>query len=124
MPGPDPLCGHQPFGGTGRWHPDVGHHEIRLLFIDEAGELLPVAGLAHEREAVVTQDAGDALPEQNGVVGEDHPKWPLSRIRAEGPRRVLALGYHTDDRHRSVDMLQPHRRAILEDDAVDTTGQV
>jgi hypothetical protein len=64
----------QALGGVGRGHADVDHHQLGWLRVDEGQELAGVAGLAGHLEAGAFQEAGQALSEQDVVVGQDHPQ--------------------------------------------------
>ena len=55
----------------GRWHPDVGDHDIGLVLAHLAEELLRVAGLADNEEAGVFEHAYDTGSQQEGVLGHD-----------------------------------------------------
>ena len=63
----------QAFHGVTGWHPDIDHHQVRHVVADQHQELLAVTCLRHDLEARAIEQAGQALAEQDVVVGEDHP---------------------------------------------------
>ncbi len=70
MLGADGLGGFEPFEGVGRWHPNVDDDDVGLLLADQGEEFDRVSGLADHVEAGFAQQGGDALAEQDGVIGE------------------------------------------------------
>ena len=61
-------------GGVGRRHPDVDHHQVGLVAGDQRHQLGAVPGLADDLEAGALEQAGQALAEQDVVLGQDHPQ--------------------------------------------------
>jgi hypothetical protein len=51
-------------------HADVDQDEVWLVLADEGEELLGVAGLPHNLEARPLEQAGEALAEEDVVIGE------------------------------------------------------
>ena len=64
-----------------RGHSDVDHYQRRRLLMNQGQQLGAVAGLPDDLESGAPEDAGQALTEQNVVLGQDHPQ----------PARVLAI---------------------------------
>ena len=52
-------------------HPDVGHDDVGLMRPDLLEQVVAVARLGDHLEALVPEDAGDALSEQDVVLGDD-----------------------------------------------------
>jgi hypothetical protein len=50
-------------------HPDVHHRELRLLLPDDLDKLLGVADLPDDLEPGAVQQAGQALAQQDVIVG-------------------------------------------------------
>ena len=64
-----------------RGHSDVDHYQRRRLLMNQGQQLGAVAGLPDDLESGALEDAGQALTEQNVVLGQDHPQ----------PAHVLAI---------------------------------
>jgi DNA-binding NarL/FixJ family response regulator len=61
------------FGGMVRRHPDVHDGQLRLMLPDQRDELRPVTGLPGHDEAGPLEQAGQALPEEDVIVGQRDP---------------------------------------------------
>ena len=62
----------QALGGVGRGHADVDDRQVGRLVGDQGQELGGVAGLADDLEPGAFHEAGEALAEQDVVVGQDY----------------------------------------------------
>ena len=58
---PDQPGGVESLAGVGRWHADVGDHEVRSHGPHQSDQLLTVAGLADNFESGALQQARQAL---------------------------------------------------------------
>ena len=68
------MRGAQALVGVGRRHPDVDDRDVGLVGADLAQQVLGVAGLAGDLEARLLEQAGEALAQEDGVVGDDDAK--------------------------------------------------
>ena len=68
----------EPLGRPGRRHPDVDHGHVRPGLADQLDERGAVAGLAQHLPAGPLEKAGEALAEQDVVIGQDDPQ-PVHR---------------------------------------------
>ncbi len=60
--------------GAGRRHADVGDHDVRLAALDDVEQLGQVGRGADQLEVLVRRDQpGDALPQEDVVLGQRHP---------------------------------------------------
>ena len=66
----DGAGGVEPLSLLRRRHPDVDHRQVRLVLADQRKELLGIAGLTHHLEPRPLEQAREALPEQDVVIGE------------------------------------------------------
>src|SRR5262249_26001019 len=64
----------QPLGGVAGRHPDVRHHQVGCGLADHREQPRAVAGLPHHLEAGALEQAGQALPEQDVVLAQNHPR--------------------------------------------------
>ena len=60
-------------GGMVRRHPDVHDGQFRFMLPDQRDELRPVTGLADHDKSGPLEQAGQALPEEDVVVGQRDP---------------------------------------------------
>ena len=67
----DLLRRAQSFVGLGRRHLDVDDRDVGLVRADLQQQILGRAALADDLESLALEQAGDALAQQHGVVGED-----------------------------------------------------
>jgi hypothetical protein len=65
--------GAQPFVGEGRGHPDVGDHQVGGMRSDGSLEGLGVAHRGCGLEAEPFEQPGQALAQQDSVLGQDYP---------------------------------------------------
>jgi signal transduction histidine kinase len=89
---PDPAGGLDPLGRLGRGHPDVDDHQVRVLPAHQSEQRSGVAGLPDDVEPGAGEQAGEALPQQDVVVGDDDPGCGWGRSR--GRRRLGRGGSH------------------------------
>jgi hypothetical protein len=79
---------------------DVDQHQVGKVLVDQVEKLLGVAGLAEDLHAGAVEQAGQALAEQDVVVGDDHPRLAhretsrprLSSLDARSAPRLSASG--------------------------------
>ena len=72
----DLLRGLEPLVRVRRRHPDVDDGDVRGVAPHLQHQLVRVAGLTHDVEARLLEDARDALTQEDGVVGEHHAHGP------------------------------------------------
>jgi hypothetical protein len=111
---PDLVGGDEAFVGPGGGHADVDYRDVGLVLGDYGEQCVGGAGLGGDLDACVSEDAGESLAEDGGVVGEDYAhgiaawrcvprpgglssgSWPLrawtrsARPRSPEPRAVSA----------------------------------
>ena len=68
----DPQRGAQAVVGVGRRHADVDHRDVRLVRPDLADEVVRVPRLAHDVEAMIAEEPGDSLAQQDRVLRDDY----------------------------------------------------
>ena len=66
----DLACRPDPFVGTGRRHPDVGNHDIRLEGFDSVDELVVGLDGGEQVEARLLEQHRDALSDDEAVLGK------------------------------------------------------
>src|SRR5512132_281426 len=81
----DLLRGGDPLVGVGRGHLDVDDGDVRALELDAAQEARSVLGFPHHVEAGVGEEAGEPLPQEHGIVGDDYPHGISARILTPPP---------------------------------------
>ena len=86
MPAAQLARGLEPFVGVRRRHADVDDGDVRRLVLHLAEELLGVAGLADHLEPRLGEEAGDALPKEDGVVGDHDPHGISALSTVPNPR--------------------------------------
>ena len=89
MSGADLLRGAEPFVGEGGRHADVDHGDVGRLGCDQPDELLGGGGLGEHVDALVGQQSREALADDDGVVGEDHPHGIAAVIRVPPPEGAV-----------------------------------
>ena len=82
---PDLLRGDQSFVGVGGRHADVDDGDVGGVGGDVLEELVGVAGLGDDVDPAVGEEAGEALADDDGVVGEDHPHGIAAVTRVPWP---------------------------------------
>jgi hypothetical protein len=66
---PDPLV------GEARGHPDVGHHHVRAVAGEQGSQRGQVgASTDHLEVRLLVNDEPNALPNEQGVLGDRHPQ--------------------------------------------------
>jgi hypothetical protein len=71
--GPDQAGRVKPLGGIIRRHPDIHDGQFRLMLPDQRDELRPITALADHDKPGLFEQAGQALPEEDVVVGQRDP---------------------------------------------------
>ena len=64
----------QPLGGVRGRHPDVGHYQIGPGLTGQRKQLCAVTCLPHHLIAGAVEQTGQALAEQDIVLGQHHPR--------------------------------------------------
>ena len=96
--GADRLGGAQTLVGVGRRHPDVDDRDVRLVLADGGEQLRGVAGLGDDLEAGLGEQAGDALAQEDRVVGQGDPEGHGAAIERPDRRAgQLVLGDEPED---------------------------
>ena len=71
--GPDHTGRVEPLGGMIRRHPDIHDGQFRLMLPDQRDELRPITASADHDKTGLFEQAGQALPEEDVVVGQCDP---------------------------------------------------
>ena len=101
--GADRLRRLEPLGRVRRRHPDVEHHQVRRARADEPQQLRRVSCQTGDFERRPSEQAGDALAQQDIVVGDHHPNVLHDGGRHSDIRRARHLWVHpgrSDDAQR------------------------
>ena len=64
----------QPFSRVRRRHPDVGHYQVGPGLAGQRKQLCAVTRLPHHLIAGAVEQTGQALAEQDIVLGQHHPR--------------------------------------------------
>ena len=99
MGGPDPRGRVQALGRARRRHPDVDDGGVRRGAGDQLQQPVGVAGLPDDLDAGRRERAGERLPEQDRVVGEDYAHGISARMTVPAPGSLVTARRAADRRH-------------------------
>jgi hypothetical protein len=109
------ACGLKPFVGVCGRHPDVHDRHVRPVHRDVPEQVVGRSGLSDDLEAGLLEQADDALPQQDRVVGDDDAACVAELGDRAAQRRKVArqaFGQHLVDVLGIRQPLQPMRAEV------------
>ena len=107
--GADLARGPRPFVRVRGRHAHVDQRDVRPLAGDGVEERAGVAELRCDLEAAVCQDVGQALPQQDGVLGDHDPHGITASTRVPPPERLSTVSRPPSASTRSASRAGPSR---------------
>src|SRR5215213_10827873 len=103
--------GPQALVGVGGGHADVDHGQVGTVGVNGRDQAGAVADLGHDLDPAVGQQPGQALAQQDGVLGDHDPHGSSARITVGPPGGLVTVSWPSTAATRSARPRRPLPRA-------------